>query len=49
MTIKRIKTYSTYHLDGTVKALPNQKGRCGAKETRKTAQRKYHEYHRRNR
>ncbi len=50
MSTKRIKTYTTYRLNGAIKALPNHKRQRGRfMEKQETAQRKYHDYHRRNR
>lgn len=48
MSTKRIKTYMTYRLDGTIKAYSNCKRWNGRfMEKQKTAQRMYHEYHQR--
>lgn len=48
MSTKRIKTYTTYKLDGSIKAQPNHKRQHGRlMEKASTAQSKYHMYHQR--
>ena len=46
MTTKRMKTFTTYRLNGDVKALPNHKRASGRfMEKASMAQARYHDYH----